>query len=288
MLSKVFNDFLSIAIELTVLFVALSFFISFLQGLIPYENIKKYLSGKNTTIGVIAALVFAFITPFCSCSTIPVVANLLNNRVRFGIVMVFLFASPVLDPTIITLMSALLGIKVAASYTIITSILSVIIGLSLEKLGYESAVKKVIVTGYKEMQTKFSLKTALKETLSLMKSVYPYLLIGAGIGSFIHGYVPTEWISSYFGGDQWWLVPIAAVIGIPLYIRLSTMIPISQILITKGMAIAPVMALMISSAGASLPEITLLSSIFQRRLIVAFVVSVIVMSTISGFLFYII
>ncbi|WP_124727587.1 permease [Staphylospora marina] len=288
MLLEVFQNFLSLAIELTVLFLAISFLISFLQGLIPYENIKKYLSGENTTIGVIAALVFAFITPFCSCSTVPIVVNLLNNKVRFGIVMVFLFSSPVLDPTIITLMSALLGIKVAVSYTIITSILSVIIGLTLEKLGYESAVKKVIVTGYKEMQTKFSFKNALKETLNLMKSVYPYLLIGAGIGSFIQGYVPTEWISSFFGGEQWWLVPIAALIGIPLYIRLSTMIPISQILITKGMAIAPVMALMISSAGASLPEITLLYSIFQRRLIIAFVVSVIVMATLSGFLFYII
>lgn len=202
--------------------------------------------------------------------------------------MVFLFSSPVLDPTIITLMGATLGIKVAVTFTIITSLFSVIIGFTLEKLGFESAVKQVVMKGFNEETKRFSFKGAIQETLVLMKSVYPYLIIGAAIGSIIHGAVPTEWISNTFGGQQWWLVPVAAIIGIPLYIRLSTMIPISQILIVKGMALAPVMALMISSAGASLPEITLLNSIFQKRLVVAFIISVITMATLSGTLFYII
>lgn len=281
-----FQTFLSIAFELTILFIGISFLISLLQGLIPYEKINRYLSGNNTVLGVLAALLFAFITPFCSCSTIPVVVNLLNKKVRFGIVMVFLFSSPVLDPTIITLMGAMLGIKVAVAYTVITSILSVAIGLTLEKLGFEKAVKQVVMTGYEEKTQRFSWTTAWAETLSMMKTVYPYLIIGAAIGSVIHGVVPADWISSVLGGEQWWLVPIAAVIGIPLYIRLSMMIPMSQILLAKGMALAPVMALMISSAGASLPEIALLGAIFQRRLVVAFIVSVLIMATLSGYLFY--
>lgn len=143
----VFKSFLSIAVELTVLFIAISLLISLLQGLIPYDKMQKYLSGKNTALGTAAALILAFITPFCSCSTIPVVVNLLNKKIRFGVVMVFLFSSPVLDPTIITLMGATLGVKVAVAYTLITSILSVIIGFLLEKLGFESAVKNVIATG---------------------------------------------------------------------------------------------------------------------------------------------
>jgi hypothetical protein len=202
--------------------------------------------------------------------------------------MIFLFASPVLDPTIITLMTAVLGIKVAVTYTVITSILSVIIGFALEKFGFENQVKKVIMTGYENADKRFDLKIAFVETMQLMKTVYPYLLIGAAIGAFIHGAVPTEWIITYMGGDKWWLVPVAAIIGIPLYIRLSTMIPISQIMIAKGMALGPVMALMISSAGASLPELTLLNSIFKKKLVFAFVGSVFTMSTISGFLFYMI
>jgi uncharacterized protein len=282
----VLQSFFSIAIELTLLFVVISLLINLIQGFIPYDKLNQYLSGKNTVLGALAALLFAFVTPFCSCSTIPVVVNLLNKKVRFGIVMVFLFSSPVLDPTIITLMGAMLGVKVAVAYTVITSVLSVIIGFTLEKLGFEKAVKRVVMTGFEEKTNTFSWKSAWSETVGLMKTVYPYLIIGAAIGSVIHGVVPTEWISSMFGGNQWWLVPVAAAIGIPLYVRLSMMIPMSQILIAKGMAIAPVMALMISSAGASLPEVTLLNTIFQKRLVVAFVASVMMMATLSGFLFY--
>lgn len=288
MIQTIFKDFFSIALELTLLFIGISFLISVLQGFIPYEKLNKYLAGKNTFVGVLAAIGFAFITPFCSCSTIPVVVNLLNKKVRFGIVMVFLFASPVLDPTIITLMGAILGVKVAVIYTLVTSVLSIIIGLTLEKLGFESSVKKVTMTGYVEKEVKFSFKAALQDTWNLMKTVYPYLLIGAGIGAIIHGAVPTEWITTYLGDDKWWLVPVAAIIGIPLYIRLSTMIPLSQILIAKGMAFPPVMALMIASTGASLPEVALLNSIFKKKLVSAFVVSVVFMASMSGFLFYLV
>jgi uncharacterized protein len=121
-----------------------------------------------------------------------------------------------------------------------------------------------------------------------MKSVYPYLIIGAAIGAVIHGLVPTDWILNVFGKEHWWLIPIAAILGIPLYIRLSSMIPISQILIAKGMALGPVMALLISSAGASLPEVILLRSIFKKKLVITFVFSVFLMSTVSGFIFYIV
>lgn len=282
------KSFLSIALELTVLFIVISFIINFIQGVIPYEKIEKYLFGSNIVLGILFTLIFAFVTPFCSCSTIPVVVNMLNKKIRFGIVMIFLFASPVLDPTILTMMAYLLGLKVAVVFSFLTSVFSIIIGLMLEKLGFEKYVKKVVMTGYAESTKKFDFKMALKETLSMMKSVYPFLIIGALIGSVIHGVVPSEWISTVFGGNQWWLIPLAAVIGIPLYIRLSTMIPISQILIAKGMALAPIMTLMISSVGASLPEVTLLNSIFKKQLVTAFVVSVIIMATLSGYLFYLI
>lgn len=283
-----FIGFLLLALELTVLFLGISLLISLLKGFIPFEKLEKFLSGRNPVIGVLAAILLAFVTPFCSCSTIPVIVNLLQQKVRFGIVMVFLFASPVLDPTIITLMAVLLGPKVAFFYTITTAVLAGVIGITLEKLGFEKYVKSVVMTGYEKKEKRFSLKDSLKETLALMQTVYPYILIGAGIGSIIKGLVPTEFIVTYFGGDAWWLVPIAAVVGIPLYIRLSTMIPISQILIFKGMALAPVMALMISSAGASLPEIALLNSIFQKKLVIAFIGSVITLATFSGLLFYMI
>lgn len=288
MLMDIGKSFLTISLELTVLFVGISFFIHLLQGIIPYEKLEGWLEKSHPLVSAAVALLFAFVTPFCSCSTIPVVVNLLNKKVRFGIVMIFLFASPVLDPTILTLMFALLGLKVTFIYTVLTSILSVLIGFHLEALHFENQVKNVMMSGYQSSSKRFAFKEAFSETIHLMKTVYPFLIIGAGIGSVIHGAVPTDWISTYMGGDKWWLVPLAAIIGIPLYIRLSTMIPISQIMVVKGMALGPVMALMISSAGASLPELTLLNSIFKKKLVFAFVASVFSMSTISGFLFYII
>jgi uncharacterized protein len=282
------KSFLYIAVELTILFIVISFAISLLQGYIPYEKIEKKLSGKNKGIAAFAAIVFAFITPFCSCSTIPVVVNMLKKKMPFGIVMIFLFASPVLDPTILTLMGVVLGWKVTIIYTVLTTVFSIIIGFTLEAFGFDRYVRNVVMTGYEEKNQKFNVKLALKETFDLMKSVYPYLLIGALIGSVIHGLVPTEWISTVFGRDNWWLIPIAAIIGVPLYIRLSSMIPISQILIAKGMALGPVMAMIISSAGASLPEVILLKSIFKKQLVIMFILSVITMSTVSGFIFYLI
>jgi uncharacterized protein len=282
------KSFLWIAVELTILFVGISFLISLLQGYIPYEKIEKKLTGSNKVFASLAAIVFAFITPFCSCSTIPVVVNMLKKKIPFSIVMIFLFASPVLDPTILTIMGVVMGWKVTILYTIITSVFSIVIGFTLDKLGFQRYVKNVMMSGYEEKNQKFNWRFALNETWSLMKSVYPYLIIGAAIGAVIHGLVPTEFISQWFGHDAWWLIPVAAVVGIPLYIRLSSMIPISQMLILKGMALGPVMAMMISSAGASLPEIILLKSIFRKQLVLAFIASVITMSTISGFVFYLV
>lgn len=285
---ETFKSFIVIGLELTVLFIGVSFLINLFQSFIPYEKIENKLKASHPLCGGLVALTFAFITPFCSCSTIPIIVNLLKNKVNFGVVMVFLFASPVLDPTILTIMTVIMGWQVTVLYILITASLSLIIGLLLNKFGFEKSVKQVIMSGYTSTPKKFSWKIAWSETMTLMKTVYPYLLLGAAIGAVIHGLVPSEFISAHFGGDAWWLIPIAAVIGVPLYIRLSSMIPLSQILIVNGMALGPVMAMMISSAGASLPEIVLLKSIFKKRLIFAFVFSVLTMSTISGFIFYLI
>ncbi len=270
------------------MFVLISFIISLLQGFIPYEKIEIQLAQSNKLLASMIAIFFAFITPFCSCSTIPVVVNMLKNRIPFSITMVFLFASPVLDPTILTVMGVVMGWKVTAIYTIATTVFSIAIGFTLDKLGFQKYVKNVVMTGYDDSKQKFNWSYALNETWSLMKSVYPYLLIGAAIGAAIHGLVPSEFIAKWMGHDSWWLIPVAAVVGVPLYIRLSSMIPISQILILKGMALGPVMAMMISSAGASLPEVILLKSIFKKQLVIAFILSVITMSTVSGFIFYLI
>ncbi|WP_031535145.1 MULTISPECIES: permease [unclassified Bacillus (in: firmicutes)] len=283
---EVLKNFAWLVMELTILFVVVSFVVNLLQGFVRYDKVEIWMKKTPPIVSALIAVVFAFITPFCSCSTIPVVVNLLKNKIRFSTVMIFLFTSPVLDPTILTVMAVLMGWKVALYYTVITTILSIVLGFALERWGFEKEVKNVIIKNDLQAEKGFSLKNTVSEILTLMKTVYPFLLIGAGIGAVIGGIVPTEFVATYLGGENWWLIPLAAIIGIPLYIRLSSMIPISQILIAKGMALGPVMAMMISSAGASLPELSLLNSIFKRKLVFAFVLSVFSMSTISGFLFY--
>ncbi|MBM7580276.1 permease [Jeotgalibacillus terrae] len=281
-----FESFLWIALELTVLFVVISFVLSLLQSFIPYEKVEHYLRTRSKWKAGAFAIVFAFITPFCSCSTIPVVVNMLRNKVPFGLTMVFLFASPLLDPTILTLMGVILGWETAAIYTAVTAIFSVVLGFTLECLGFEKYVKPVMVEGYQSTHKKWDVKKALSETGQMMKSVFPFLIIGAAIGAGIHGLVPAEWIAEHFGHQAWWLIPLAALLGIPLYIRLSSMIPISQVLLLKGMALGPIMALLISSAGASLPEVVLLKSIFNIQLVAVFILSVLTMASVSGFIFY--
>ncbi|WP_173918874.1 permease [Halobacillus sp. Marseille-Q1614] len=284
----VFLSFISIALELTILFIGISLVINLLQGVIPYYKMERLMNHSHPLLQAGAAIMFAFVTPFCSCSTIPIVVNLLRNHVKFSIVMVFLFASPVLDLTIFTLMTYLLGWKISLFYTILTIIFSIIIGFSLSALGFEKQLKNVIVENAPQEEKRFNIRAAMNETWNLMKTVYPFLILGAGIGAFIQGFVPAEWMAVYMGGENWWIVPIAALTGIPLYIRLSTMIPVSQIMLAKGMALGPVMALMISSAGASLPEITMLHSLFKKKLVFAFIGSVLFMASMSGFLFYLI
>ncbi|MDG5472773.1 permease [Jeotgalibacillus sp. ET6] len=283
------KSFFWIALELTVLFILITFLIQFLQAWIPYSKIEARLRRGTKIKGAMLAVVFAFITPFCSCSTIPVVVNMLKNKVPFGLTMIFLFASPLLDPTILTVMGVILGWKVTVAYAAVTTVFSILIGFALEKFNFDRFVKKVVMEGYKpQEQGKWDLKGSVLETKKVMKTVFPFLLIGAGVGAGIHGLVPTEIIAEHLGHDAWWLIPIAALVGIPLYIRLSSMIPISQVLLAKGMALGPIMALMISSAGASLPEVVLLKSIFKIQLVLIFIASVLTMSTVSGFIFYLI
>lgn len=286
-MTGIIQNFINITIELTLLYVVISLAINLFQGFIPYHKLEQLLNHAPPFIQATTAIAFAFVTPFCSCSTIPIVTNLLRNKIKFSIVMIFLFASPVLDITILTLMTYLLGWQVSLFYTFITISFSVLIGYLLSALGFEKQLKNVIVESLpSQTDNRFSIRRALDETVDLMKTVYPFLIIGAGIGAMIHGVVPSDWVTTYMGGENWWLVPIASIIGIPLYIRLSTMIPISQIMVAQGMALGPAMALMISSAGASLPEMTMLNSIFKKKLVFAFVVSVLLMASLSGFLFY--
>lgn len=292
------KTFLLLFGELFALFVGISFVVSLLQIYISKEKIKRVLTTKRKSLGGILGAALGAVTPFCSCSTIPVLVGLFKSGAPFSGAISFLLTSPILNPAIITLMLAFFGVKATIIYSIFTFSFAVIAGLILDKLGFEKYVKNVSVTGeskngvtWETLSGRFwqkqlqAFKCALKDSVVLLKSVIIYLLIGAVIGSFIHEFVPTELLSKFAGVKNMWAVPLASLIGIPMYIRTETMIPIAGILISKGVAPGVMIALILGGAGASLPEVSLLNSIFKKQMVITFILCIFFVATITGYIF---
>jgi len=301
MIKSTIEMFIFLAVELTLLFLAISYLVGVLQEYIPPEKIERILSSKNGKGYVIAALLGA-ITPFCSCSTIPFLKGLLRAKAGFGPMMVFLFSSPLLNPIVISLFIITFGLKVAILYFSIAMGVSVSAGFILEKLKFDRFIKPLDNTGSccattdNSPSNDTSCCVATPKPISKWRRIWdvawtdfkvalPYLLIGVTIGSIIHGFVPTEFITRYASKDNVLAIPFSAIIGIPLYIRAITLIPLSEALVLKGMGIGAVMAFIIGSAGASLPEVILLKSMFKNQLIIAFLGVVLGMAIFMGLLF---
>jgi uncharacterized membrane protein YraQ (UPF0718 family) len=300
MIKSTLEMFIFLAVELTLLFLVISYLVGVLQEYIPPEKIEHILSSKNGKGYVIAALLGA-ITPFCSCSTIPFLKGLLRAKAGFGPMMVFLFSSPLLNPIVISLFVITFGFKVAILYFSIAMGVSVTAGFVLEKLNFDKYIKPIdndisCCASDNGSSNDTSCCTPTPKPKSKWRRIWdvawadfkialPYLLIGVTIGSIIHGFVPTEFITRYASKDNILAIPFSAIIGIPLYIRAITLIPLSEALVLKGMGIGAVMAFIIGSAGASLPEVILLKSMFKNQLIIAFLGVVLSMAIFMGLLF---
>ncbi len=295
------KTFLFLFGELLLLFIGISFIVALLQVYISKERIQKILTTPRKFLNSILGAALGAVTPFCSCSTIPIVVGLLQSGAPFSGIMSFLLTSPILNPAIIALFLKFFGIKATLLYTIFTFVFAVVMGLVLDKLGFEKQVKKVVLKGgaenevvYEKLEGTFWQKNlavwkhSLTEALKLFRGVVIYLIIGAGIGAFIYEFVPTDFLARFAGASNWWAVPAAALLGIPMYIRTETMIPIAGILIGKGVGYGTMIALIIGGAGASIPEVSLLSSIFKKKMVIAFVACVFFVATVTGYLFNII
>ena len=294
MLEEALSMFAFLAVELTLLFLFISYIVGVLQEYIPPSKIENILSSKKGKGYLIAGFLGA-ITPFCSCYTIPFLKGLLRAKAGFGTMMVFLFASPLLNPIIIGLFTVLFGWQVALFYFVIAMGVSVIAGYTLEKLGFEKYVKAEAYIAPQPSSCGSGCggpsipiskwKRIWNTTFADFKTVLPYLLGGIVIGSFIYGFMPTELVVKFAKDDNPFAIPIAAIIGIPLYIRAEAVIPLSAALAEKGMGFGAVMALIIGSAGASLTEVILLKSIFKNPMIVAFLVVILSMAMSAGYLY---
>jgi uncharacterized membrane protein YraQ (UPF0718 family) len=286
-LAETLRFFFIILAELVVLFIGISFLVGLLQEYVPASTIRRILAGRRGQGNVMGATLGA-LTPFCSCSTVPITVGLLNAGAPFGATMSFLLASPLVNPVILGLFLVTFGWRITTLYAVICFFLAVILGAVWERIGLAAYVRRVRVIGGHESpdgptDVRSRMRRAFAGAWTQFRSVLPYLVIGVAIGSFIYGFVPSDWIVRVAGSQNPAAIPVAAAIGIPLYIRVETMVPIAAVLLQKGMSLGAIMALIIGGAGVSIPEVSLLASIFKPRLLSAFVLTILVVAVVAGY-----
>lgn len=292
--------FVLITMELIVLFMFISALVEIILMYVPEEKIRKRLSGAGMFGNVIAAG-FGALTPFCACSTIPMTVGFLNAGVPFGSTMSFLIASPLLNPIIIGMLGAMVGIKAMVAYFVIAFLCAVVFGFVMEKMGMQKYVKNVrlkpsaccagssnTVLDKKSLPFRVKLKIAFTSAWTGLRPIMGYLLVGVALGAGIYGYMPQEFVMDIAGPDNPFAIPVAAVLGIPLYIRAETAIPIGLALMGKGMSIGAVISLVIGGAGMAIPEMTMLASIFKKKLVAMIVLVIFLTAVVTGYLFNII
>lgn len=274
--------------ELVGLFLAISTIIAFVLMYLPQDRLKKWLSGKGIW-GNIMAVLFGAVTPFCACSTVPITVGLLQAGAPFGAIMSFVIASPLMDPLVFIMLGTFLGWDVAVIFLVLTSAVSVIAGVVLDKMGWSKYVKNVRIKGGEHVQEeeipkKFlkKLKVSFLKAWGDFKRVFWYMIIGVAIGALIYGYLPEELLAQVAGPNNPFAVLVVSIIGLPLYIRVESAIPIGLALIGKGASMGSIIALIISGAGVAIPELTMFASIFKKKIIISFIVIVFVMAVVSG------
>ena len=278
-------------IKIVVLLCVLIFIISYIQSYFPPERSKKIL-GRFHGIGAnsVAALL-GTVTPFCSCSSIPLFIGFTSAGLPLGVTFSFLISSPMVDLGSLVLLMSIFGTKVALLYVIFGLIIAVVGGTIIEKMRMEKYVESFILSAGSvdiespELTKKERLVYAKEQTLSTFKKVFPYILIGVGIGAFIHNWIPEEWVVSLLGSNNPFGVILATVIGVPMYADIFGTIPIAEALLAKGAQLGTVLAFMMGVTTLSLPSLIMLRKAIKPKLLALFIAVCTVGIIIVGYLF---
>ncbi len=265
-------------IKIFILLLGIIFLVSFLRSYFNTEKVRRYLQGKSEFIGNILAALFGIITPFCSCSAIPLFLGFMQARIPIGITFSFLISAPLNNEIAIAMLFGLFGWKIAAIYIGFGLLVAIFGGYFIGKIkGVEKYVLIPITPlkgELKDIMAKQPFKQKIKEawayTVDIFKKIYLYVMIGVGVGALIHGYIPAELVSKYAGGDAWYAVPIAVLMGVPMYSNAAGVMPLVEVLSEKGMLLGSALSFMMAVTALSLPEAMILKKILHTRLIVAF------------------
>ncbi|EKK8810834.1 organoarsenical efflux permease ArsP [Campylobacter jejuni] len=292
-----FKEFLYLFTELSVLFIAISFLVSIINQ--KYEGIfKKQLAGDKIS-SYFKAIFLGALTPFCSCSTIPLLRAFLEAKVKLSVALAYLFTSPLINPIIFSMLFITFGLKLSLTYVVFLVFLIFIVSFVFSKFKEESFLKHIpkntksniftqtthnpsnfifkqksccANTQDKPKNITINYKELFKESLKNYKKLLPYIVVAVFIGAFIHGFIPQEILQKYLNGNEILSIVLAAFLGIFLYLRVETIIPIGLALLQMGISQGVIMSFLIAGAGCSLPELILLKQMFKIKFLFLFVI----------------
>lgn len=262
------------SIKIGLLLAVIIFAVSFVRSYLPPEKVKRLLTNRFPVVGNILAGLIGIVTPFCSCSAVPLFIGFLESGVPLGVTFSYLISAPMINEIAVVMLFGMFGWKVALLYVSSGLVLSIVAGVILGKMNLEKWVEDYVWELARAEEEELYLPTvrerfskAYEYTKALVKKVYPYVLIGVGLGAFIHGYVPAEFIAKFAGAGNPLAVVLVVLLGIPLYSNAAGTIPIVHSLVQKGMLTGTALAFMMSVTALSIPEMLILCNVLKPKLL---------------------
>lgn len=278
-------------VKIFILLSVLIFGISYIQSFFPPERTKKILGRFNGLSGNILAALLGTVTPFCSCSSIPLFIGFTSAGLPLGVTFSFLISSPLVDLASVILLASIFNWKVALAYVIVGLILAVFGGTTISKLKMEKYVESFVFNSVmadvqqEELTRRDRIEYAKDQVLDIIKKVWLYILIGVGIGAAIHNYIPESLITAILGKDKWYSVLVASLVGIPMYADIFGTLPIAEALISKGVGLGTALSFMMGVTALSLPSMVMLSKVIKPKLLATFIGLVSIGIIIIGYAF---
>lgn len=291
------NFFIYDSIKIGILLIAINYLMAITRYYFPMEKVRDILTKRNWYgFDYLLAALLGVVTPFCSCSSIPLFIGFLSAGIPIGVTFAFLISSPLVNEASLYLFPAIFGWQNTLLYNLVGIIVSVLGGILIQKLKMEKYIqpeflkfksKKQVVSEFENEKIPFKelLKHWNKEAWDITKKVFPYVLLGVGIGALIHGVIPEALVARYLSSKKWWVVPLAVIMGAPLYANSVAVIPIVEALINKGIPMGTALAFMTATVTISIPEALMLAKLMKKQLLAAFFGITITAIILMGFLF---
>ena len=287
--------------KILLLLVSLIYAIAWARAGLNVERVRDYLSGKARGLGYFLGSAFGAVTPFCSCSSIPLFLGFTTANIPVGITMAFLITSPLINELAVVLLWGLLGWKITVAYVAVGMLAGISGGLFMDAIKAERWLHPAILEALASMPAQSAVITASSsarkisvrerhnfawsETSTIFRRVWKWVIIGVALGAGLHGFVPENWFAQHLGAGEWWSVPLSVLLGVPLYSSVTGIIPVMESLLGKGLPIGTTLAFCMSTVVVSLPEMIMLRQVMTLRLLSVFVGYLLIMFTIVGWLF---